>query len=102
MPWNRKKKRISTPPLPAPAPRRSVPPLPRKARVLIQLVAIPMYLVALALAYAVVRSFQTGVATGSESVTAADQPFVFYLIEAVNLALALYAGWLGISVARAK
>ena len=102
MPRNDKTKRTDTPPLPPPATSRRAPPLPRKTRILIQLMAIPMYLIALALGYAVVRSLQTGVAVGSESVTAAGQPVGFYLTVAVNVVLAVYAGWLGISITRPK
>ena len=78
MPRNRrKKKRTGAPPLPSPAP--SLRPLPRKDRILIQLMAVPMYLMALALAYGAVDALRTGVTPGrGEAITRADGPFGFY------------------------
>ena len=68
-----------------------------------QLIALPAYLMALVLAYGVVHFLRTGVATGrGDAITRADQPFGFYFSVAVMIVLAVYTGYLGVSISRAK
>jgi hypothetical protein len=94
---------MSKPPLPLPVPTRSPPPLPRKDRLLLQLVALPAYLMALVLGYGAVHFLRTGVATGrGDAITRADQPFGFYLSVVVMIVLAIFAGSLGVNISRTK
>ena len=94
---------MSKPPLPLPVPNRSLRPLPRKDRLLLQLVALPAYLMALVLGYGAVHFLRTGVATGrGDSITRADQPFGFYLSVVVLIVLAVYMGCLGVALSREK
>jgi hypothetical protein len=56
----------------------------------------------LLLAYAAVQSLRTGVTMGRGSVTAADDPFGFYLTVVVFIVMAVYLGSLAVSVGRTK
>jgi hypothetical protein len=56
----------------------------------------------LLLGYAAVQSLRTGVTMGRGSVTAADDPFGFYLTVVVFIAMAVYLGSLVVSIARSK
>ena len=98
-----KKKRTSTPPLPPPAPRRRVPPLPLGETIAVRVGAAVMCLVSLSLAYVAVRSLQTGLTpVRGGSIAAEDDLIGFYLTVVILIVMAIYTGWLGISVARAK
>src|SRR5688572_4025827 len=102
----RQKKRTGTPSLPDPAPRqrrrRPVPPLPLGHRIAMHTATVVMCWIVLMLAYAAVQSLRTGVTMGRGSVTAADDPFGFYLTVGVFIAMAVYLGLLMVSVARSK
>jgi hypothetical protein len=91
------------PPPPDRSPILRPRPLPRKDRLLLQLVALPAYLMALMLGFGAVWFLRTGVATGrGDAITRADQPFGFYLSVVVMIVLAVYAAWLGVTISRAK
>jgi hypothetical protein len=93
-----------TPSLPDPTPRRRrpVPPLPLGHRVAIHSMTVLVWGMVLMLAYAAVQSLRTGVTMGRGSVTAADDPFGFYLTVVVFIVMAVYLGSLAVSVGRTK
>ena len=99
----RQKKRTGTPSLPPPARSRSLPPLPLGERIAIKVGATVMCLTSLAMAYVAVRSLQTGsTPVRGGSIAAEDDLFGFYLSVVVLIVLAIYTGWMGVSIGRTK
>jgi hypothetical protein len=93
MPRNRKK--AHPPPTPVP--------LTRRERRLTHLIASPLYLMSVGLAFAAAWSIRTGVATGrGGDMTRAGDPFGFYFSVAVLIALALFTGYLGVKLGRSE
>jgi hypothetical protein len=99
----RKKKRPPEPTLARPAARPSVRPLSRKDRLVMHLIASPLYMMTLVLAAAAVWFLHTGVATGRGGpITRADDPFGFYFSVVVMIAGALFTGSMGFNLTRTK
>lgn len=79
-----------------------MPPLPLGHRIAMHTATAVICWMVLLLAYAAVQSLRTGVTVGRGSVAAADQPFGFYLNVAVFIVMAVYLGFLAVSIGRAK
>jgi hypothetical protein len=72
-------------------------------RIAIKVGVAVMCLVSLVMAYVAVRSLQTGLTpVRGGSIAAEEDLFGFYLSVVVLIVLAIYTGWMGVSIGRTK